>query len=104
MSPRCPVYLFSISFKKIIIRQKPFFVIIFVSLSYFFSGIVLYFVYISSPNNMSNPQSALTHRTREALVSRATQWLYRRRVKAFYTVVDDVNFKDGASALIQVYY
>lgn len=36
MSPRYPVYLFSISFKKIIIRQKPFFVIIFVSLSYFF--------------------------------------------------------------------
>ncbi|XP_047532187.1 bumetanide-sensitive sodium-(potassium)-chloride cotransporter isoform X1 [Vanessa atalanta] len=46
-------------------------------------------------------QRAPSHRTREALASRASQWLSRRRVKAFYSLVDDASFKDGASALIQ---
>ncbi|XP_072938252.1 bumetanide-sensitive sodium-(potassium)-chloride cotransporter isoform X2 [Epargyreus clarus] len=46
-------------------------------------------------------QSQMSHRTREALTNRAYFWFSKRKIKSFYTVVDDVNFKDGASALIQ---
>ncbi|KPI97072.1 Bumetanide-sensitive sodium-(potassium)-chloride cotransporter [Papilio xuthus] len=46
-------------------------------------------------------QGQISHRTREALTNRAYHWFLKRKVKAFYSVVDDVSFKDGASALIQ---
>ncbi|XP_052742375.1 bumetanide-sensitive sodium-(potassium)-chloride cotransporter isoform X2 [Bicyclus anynana] len=46
-------------------------------------------------------QSPVNHRTREALSNRAYHWFLKRKIKAFYTLVDDVSFKDGASALIQ---
>ncbi|XP_026741334.1 bumetanide-sensitive sodium-(potassium)-chloride cotransporter [Trichoplusia ni] len=46
-------------------------------------------------------QGAVSHRGREALASRASLWLSRRKIKAFYSVVDDVTFKDGANALVQ---
>ncbi|XP_060804518.1 bumetanide-sensitive sodium-(potassium)-chloride cotransporter [Amyelois transitella] len=46
-------------------------------------------------------QGQVSHRAREALASRTYQWFNRRKIKAFYTVVDDCSFKDGASALIQ---
>ncbi|XP_053611514.1 bumetanide-sensitive sodium-(potassium)-chloride cotransporter isoform X2 [Plodia interpunctella] len=46
-------------------------------------------------------QGQVSHRAREALSSRAYQWFTRRKIKAFYTVVDDSSFKNGASALIQ---
>ncbi|GBP30320.1 Bumetanide-sensitive sodium-(potassium)-chloride cotransporter [Eumeta japonica] len=41
------------------------------------------------------------YRTREALTNRAYHWFARRRIKSFYALVDDVNFKEGVSALIQ---
>lgn len=47
-------------------------------------------------------QSAINHRTREALSARAYQWFSKRNIKAFYTIVDDASFKDGAGALLQV--
>ncbi|KAI8434431.1 hypothetical protein MSG28_012465 [Choristoneura fumiferana] len=43
----------------------------------------------------------VSHRAREALYERAYHWFGKRKIKAFYSLVDDVNFKDGASALIQ---
>ncbi|XP_032514498.1 bumetanide-sensitive sodium-(potassium)-chloride cotransporter [Danaus plexippus] len=46
-------------------------------------------------------QSAINHRTREALSARAYQWFSKRNIKAFYTIVDDASFKDGAGALLQ---
>ncbi|XP_063894987.1 bumetanide-sensitive sodium-(potassium)-chloride cotransporter [Helicoverpa armigera] len=46
-------------------------------------------------------QGQVSHRGREALCSRAYQWFTRRKIKAFYSIVDDVGFKDGASALVQ---
>lgn len=46
-------------------------------------------------------QSPVNHRTREALTNRSYHWFLKRKIKAFYTLVDDVSFKDGASALIQ---
>ncbi|XP_049871575.1 bumetanide-sensitive sodium-(potassium)-chloride cotransporter isoform X2 [Pectinophora gossypiella] len=46
-------------------------------------------------------QGQVSHRAREALCARAYQWFNKRKIKAFYTVVDDVGFKEGASALIQ---
>ncbi|XP_075979539.1 sodium chloride cotransporter 69 isoform X2 [Anticarsia gemmatalis] len=46
-------------------------------------------------------QGQVSHRGREALTSRAYQWFGRRKIKAFYGLVDDVDFKDGASALVQ---
>ncbi|XP_041980816.1 bumetanide-sensitive sodium-(potassium)-chloride cotransporter [Aricia agestis] len=46
-------------------------------------------------------QNPTSHRTREALTSRAYHWLARRKIKAFYTIVDDTPLKDGASALLQ---
>ncbi|CAH2269402.1 jg16428 [Pararge aegeria aegeria] len=46
-------------------------------------------------------QSPVNHRTREALTNRAYHWFVKRKIKAFYTLVDDVSFKEGASALIQ---
>ncbi|CAH0718095.1 unnamed protein product, partial [Brenthis ino] len=45
--------------------------------------------------------SQVNHRTREALTNRANHWFMKRKIKAFYTLIDDVTFKDGASALIQ---
>ncbi|KAF9814551.1 hypothetical protein SFRURICE_020729, partial [Spodoptera frugiperda] len=46
-------------------------------------------------------QGQVSHRGREALTSRAYQWFKGRKIKAFYSVVDDVGFKEGASALVQ---
>ncbi|CAG4955548.1 unnamed protein product [Parnassius apollo] len=46
-------------------------------------------------------QGQINHRTREALTNRAYHWFMKRKIKAFYSIVDDVSFKDGASALIQ---
>ncbi|XP_059062211.1 bumetanide-sensitive sodium-(potassium)-chloride cotransporter-like [Achroia grisella] len=46
-------------------------------------------------------QGQVSHRAREALTDRAYYWFTKRKMKAFYTVVDDSGFKDGASALIQ---
>ncbi|CAH1637162.1 unnamed protein product [Spodoptera littoralis] len=46
-------------------------------------------------------QGQVSHRGREALTSRAYQWFKGRKIKAFYSIVDDVGFKDGASALVQ---
>ncbi|KAM3960424.1 sodium chloride cotransporter 69 [Aphomia sociella] len=46
-------------------------------------------------------QGQMSHRAREALTNRAYSWFTKRKMKAFYTVVDDNEFKDGASALIQ---
>ncbi|XP_052752260.1 bumetanide-sensitive sodium-(potassium)-chloride cotransporter-like isoform X2 [Galleria mellonella] len=46
-------------------------------------------------------QGQVSHRAREALTNRAYHWFVKRKMKAFYTVVDDSGFKDGASALIQ---
>ncbi|XP_063368078.1 bumetanide-sensitive sodium-(potassium)-chloride cotransporter-like [Cydia amplana] len=43
----------------------------------------------------------VSHRAREALSNRAYHWFSKRKIKAFYSLVDDVSFKDGASALIQ---
>ncbi|CAF4829096.1 unnamed protein product [Pieris macdunnoughi] len=46
-------------------------------------------------------QSQINHRTREALTNRAYHWFLKRKIKSFYSVVDGVDLKDGASALIQ---
>ncbi|XP_038222026.1 bumetanide-sensitive sodium-(potassium)-chloride cotransporter isoform X2 [Zerene cesonia] len=46
-------------------------------------------------------QSQINHRTREALTNRAYHWFSKRKIKAFYCIVDGVDLKDGASALIQ---
>ncbi|XP_048484442.1 bumetanide-sensitive sodium-(potassium)-chloride cotransporter [Plutella xylostella] len=46
-------------------------------------------------------QHPVSHRARDALTSRSYQWFAKRKIKAFYNLVDDVDFKDGASALIQ---
>ncbi|KAL0821329.1 hypothetical protein ABMA28_005921 [Loxostege sticticalis] len=46
-------------------------------------------------------QGQVSHRAREALSSRAYLWFAKRKIKAFYNLVDDTNFKDGASALMQ---
>ncbi|VVC98790.1 unnamed protein product [Leptidea sinapis] len=46
-------------------------------------------------------QSQINHRTREALTNRANHWFMKRKVKSFYSVVDGVDVKDGANALIQ---
>lgn len=46
-------------------------------------------------------QGQVSHRGRESLNSRAYEWFTKRKIKAFYTIVDDVSFKDGASALVQ---
>ncbi|XP_062530592.1 bumetanide-sensitive sodium-(potassium)-chloride cotransporter isoform X2 [Bombyx mori] len=46
-------------------------------------------------------QGPVSQPTREALSKRAYGWFQRRKIKAFYTLVDDVSFKDGASALVQ---
>ncbi|KAJ8714745.1 hypothetical protein PYW07_002970 [Mythimna separata] len=46
-------------------------------------------------------QGQVSHRGREALASRAYQWFTKRKIKAFYSIVDDVGFKDGANALVQ---
>lgn len=46
-------------------------------------------------------QGSVSHRTREALSNRAYQWFSKRKIKAFYTIVDDFSMKEGASALLQ---
>ncbi|CAH0399333.1 unnamed protein product [Chilo suppressalis] len=46
-------------------------------------------------------QGQVSHRGREALTSRAYAWFTRRKIKAFYCLVDNAGFKDGASALMQ---
>ncbi|CAK1541996.1 unnamed protein product [Leptosia nina] len=46
-------------------------------------------------------QSQVNYRTREALTNRAYHWFLKRKIKSFYCVVDGVELKDGASALIQ---
>ncbi|XP_026325882.1 bumetanide-sensitive sodium-(potassium)-chloride cotransporter isoform X2 [Hyposmocoma kahamanoa] len=46
-------------------------------------------------------QGPVNHRAREALTNRAYHWFNKRKMKSFYSIVDDVGFKDGASALIQ---
>ncbi|XP_028166446.1 bumetanide-sensitive sodium-(potassium)-chloride cotransporter-like [Ostrinia furnacalis] len=46
-------------------------------------------------------QGQTSHRAREALSSRAYGWFAKRKIKAFYGLVDDAGFKDGASALMQ---
>ncbi|KAL4717185.1 hypothetical protein ACJJTC_017072 [Scirpophaga incertulas] len=46
-------------------------------------------------------QGQVSHRAREALATRAYHWFSKRKIKAFYNLVDDASFKDGASALIQ---
>lgn len=43
----------------------------------------------------------VSHRAREALGNRAYHWFNKRKMKAFYSIVDDVSFREGASALIQ---
>ncbi|CAH0758269.1 unnamed protein product [Diatraea saccharalis] len=46
-------------------------------------------------------QGQTSHRGREELTSRAYSWFTRRKIKAFYCLVDHATFKDGASALMQ---
>ncbi|KAI5643912.1 amino acid permease domain-containing protein [Phthorimaea operculella] len=46
-------------------------------------------------------QGQVGHKAREALHNRAYQWFAKRKIKSFYSVVDDVGFKEGANALIQ---
>lgn len=43
----------------------------------------------------------LSYRARTALVNAAQKWLDARKVKAFYNVVDNVDFENGVRSLIQ---
>ncbi len=38
---------------------------------------------------------------REYLTSKATAWLLSKNVKSFYSLVDDVDFEEGARCLMQ---
>ncbi|XP_074110335.1 sodium chloride cotransporter 69 [Cotesia typhae] len=46
-------------------------------------------------------ESSLSHKTRSALMSKFSYWLKNNKIKGFYTVVDGVNFQEGATSLIQ---
>lgn len=41
---------------------------------------------------------------RSQLNNKAYQWFTKHKVKAFYSLVDDVSFQAGANALIQVQF
>ena len=46
-------------------------------------------------------QAAINNRVRNALVHKAQSWFQVHKIKAFYNVVDDVDFDEGAKALLQ---
>ncbi|XP_074594800.1 bumetanide-sensitive sodium-(potassium)-chloride cotransporter-like [Brevipalpus obovatus] len=46
-------------------------------------------------------QTKLSHKIRESIVTKNNEWLRIRKVKAFYSLVDDDNFLQGASSLIR---
>ncbi|XP_008544301.1 bumetanide-sensitive sodium-(potassium)-chloride cotransporter isoform X1 [Microplitis demolitor] len=46
-------------------------------------------------------QSTLNHKTRSAMISKFSYWLKNNKIKGFYTVVDGVNFQEGATSLLQ---
>lgn len=46
-------------------------------------------------------QHKLSHRARTQLVTEAQKWLDARKIKAFYNVVDNVDFESGVRSLIQ---
>lgn len=43
----------------------------------------------------------LSHRARTELVNEAQKWLDARKIKAFYNLVDNVDFENGVRSLIQ---
>ncbi|CAG7732395.1 unnamed protein product, partial [Allacma fusca] len=43
----------------------------------------------------------INNRVRTALVQKAQSWFHSHKIKAFYCVVDDVNFEEGAKSLLQ---
>lgn len=46
-------------------------------------------------------QHKLSHRSRSELIQNAQKWLEARKVKAFYNVVDNIDFENGVRCLIQ---
>lgn len=46
-------------------------------------------------------QHKLSHRARTELYKEAQKWLDARKIKAFYNVVDSVDFENGVRSLIQ---
>ncbi|KOB78003.1 Bumetanide-sensitive Na-K-Cl cotransport protein, partial [Operophtera brumata] len=52
-------------------------------------------------SNLGADRGQVSHRGREALSERAYEWFSRRKIKAFYTLVDEAAFSRGVSALLQ---
>jgi solute carrier family 12 sodium/potassium/chloride transporter 2 len=46
-------------------------------------------------------QERLSHRARMNLIRKSYGWLHANKIKAFYTLVDDIKFEVGARALLQ---
>ena len=46
-------------------------------------------------------QERQPYKVREYLTTKANAWLQSRKVKAFYSLVDDVDFEEGARCLMQ---
>lgn len=46
--------------------------------------------------------SKLSYKLRKATLEQGNKWLTARKIKAFYSVIDDVSFTEGVRALMQV--
>ncbi len=46
-------------------------------------------------------QNSLTNQTRKAFIEKTQNWFQVNKVKAFYSLVDDMTFEEGSKALLQ---
>lgn len=69
-------------------------------------GKILKFFYKSRTTNAFDflfVQVSLNNRQRAALREKAQNWFEAQRIKAFYCLMDDIDFEEGARALLQAY-
>ena len=44
----------------------------------------------------------LNYKTRRSILDQGNKWLAAGKIKAFYSVIDDINFEEGVRCLMQV--
>lgn len=47
-------------------------------------------------------QNSLPYKTRSTMIVKYTTWFINNKIKAFYNIVDEANFQNGATSLLQV--